>query len=197
MNLTDLQRFPKIPSIACKFIAALIYSSWHAIPFSKLARYPTQELETFVQFVIKLVVTSRISPAVLFLAANYTLRIKAMAIQNCASTPLKGSEYRLFTGAMIIATKVLTDKPYTNKAWSSLAHIPVSELNRVEGQIMAQLSFDLNLSEQQYLDWVNQINIVFQEFVSLQRRAALSPINTVIDASSYGYSLISSPPIKV
>jgi len=81
-----------------------------------------------------------------------------MKINNPAIKGQNGSEYRTFTVALMLANKFLDDNTYTNKTWSEVTNIPVSEINTMEMEFLSSLDYELYVSEQQYFEWVRKTN---------------------------------------
>jgi len=81
-----------------------------------------------------------------------------MKINNPTIKGQNGSEYRTFTVALMLANKFLDDNTYTNKTWSEVTKIPVSEINTMEMEFLSSLDYELYVSEQQYFEWVRKTN---------------------------------------
>lgn len=81
-----------------------------------------------------------------------------MKINNPTIKGQNGSEYRTFTVALMLANKFLDDNTYTNKTWSEVTNIPVSEINTMEMEFLSSLDYELYVSERQYFEWVRKMD---------------------------------------
>ncbi|CAG8496943.1 10545_t:CDS:2 [Acaulospora colombiana] len=87
----------------------------------------------------------------------FSTRQEKMKINNPTIKGQNGSEYRTFTVALMLANKFLDDNTYTNKTWSEVTNIPVSEINTMEMEFLSSLNYQLYVSEQQFFDWVRNM----------------------------------------
>lgn len=64
-----------------------------------------------------------------------------------------GSEYRLFTVALMLANKYLDDNTFTNKTWSEVSGMKVTDLNIMELEFLDVLQFKLSIKKEEYERW--------------------------------------------
>ncbi|KAI8800562.1 hypothetical protein BJ742DRAFT_653890, partial [Cladochytrium replicatum] len=57
----------------------------------------------------------------------------------------RGSEYRLFTTALMLANKVMDDHRFPNVCWADLAGVTLEELNVMERELLDSLDFNLHI----------------------------------------------------
>lgn len=65
--------------------------------------------------------------------------------------------YRLMVAAVVVANKFCEDQTYTNKAWTSVASIPLEDLNLLEIRLVSVLQFDLHIPEFTYTAWLKHL----------------------------------------
>ncbi|KIM52134.1 hypothetical protein SCLCIDRAFT_1223999 [Scleroderma citrinum Foug A] len=106
----------------------------------------------FVQFVQKLLETTQVSQSVIVLSLHYIWRLKE---RNRFTTGLQGSEFRIAVSALMMANKFLDDNTYTNKTWSEVSGIELTEINRMEREFLTGVDFSLHISGKQYASWLN------------------------------------------
>src|ERR1043165_5192164 len=111
--------------------------------------------DAFKKFCKDVISATQVSNSVILLSLLYIHRMK---INNPAIKGQNGSEYRTFTVALMLANKFLDDNTYTNKTWSEVTNIPVSEINTMEMEFLSSLDYELYVSEQQYFEWVRKTN---------------------------------------
>ncbi|KAI9566960.1 cyclin-domain-containing protein [Boletus coccyginus] len=107
---------------------------------------------TFVQFMQKLLETTQVSQSVIVLSLHYVWRLKE---RNRFTAGLPGSEFRIAVAALMMANKFLDDNTYTNKTWSEVSGIDLSEINRMEREFLVGVDFSLYVSGKKYESWLN------------------------------------------
>lgn len=128
-------------------------SSELAIPRKRYSR----EFELFICNILK---KTGLSSLVLLLALKYIHRLRLAYPGVC---PTSGSEYRLFSVAMILANKYLEDRTFTNKTWASLTAMPISEVNIMEREFLTILDFNLGVNEVEFSSWISAIEGFLKE----------------------------------
>ncbi|KAH9927419.1 cyclin-domain-containing protein [Epithele typhae] len=106
----------------------------------------------FVRFVQKVLETTQVSQSVIVLSLNYIYRLKA---RNPFTSGQAGSEYRVAIAALMLANKFVDDNTYTNKTWSEVSGIELSEINRMEREFLMGIDFDLYVNKPTYESWLN------------------------------------------
>ncbi|CAG8441620.1 5138_t:CDS:2 [Scutellospora calospora] len=115
--------------------------------------------DAFKKFCRDVISATQVSRSVILLSLLYIHRMK---INNPAIKGQNGSEYRTFTVALMLANKFLDDNTYTNKTWSEVTNIPVSEINTMEMEFLGSLNYKLYVSEKQYFEWVQSMTTFIQ-----------------------------------
>ncbi|CAG8472537.1 9302_t:CDS:2 [Funneliformis caledonium] len=111
--------------------------------------------DAFKKFCKDVISATQVSHSVILLSLLYIHRMK---INNPTIKGQSGSEYRTFTVALMLANKFLDDNTYTNKTWSEVTNIPVSEINTMEMEFLSSLDYELYVSEQQYFEWLRKMD---------------------------------------
>ncbi|KAF9434199.1 hypothetical protein BGZ76_008410 [Entomortierella beljakovae] len=66
-----------------------------------------------------------------------------------------GCGRRMFLAALILASKFQQDRTYSNKAWSKISGLPVSEINLNEITFLTLIDYRLFVSQSVFQKWVN------------------------------------------
>ncbi|CAG8519042.1 11523_t:CDS:2 [Diversispora eburnea] len=75
------------------------------------------------------------------------------------------SPNRRKSGVSEDTTKFLDDITYSNKTWSNIVNIPVTEINTMEKEFLSLLDYRLYVSEQQYFEWIcNMLTFVSLDY---------------------------------
>ncbi|KAG0084392.1 hypothetical protein BGZ92_009923, partial [Podila epicladia] len=96
-----------------------------------------------------------------------------------------GCGRRMFLAALILASKFQQDRTYSNKAWSKISGLPVSEINLNEITFLTLIDYRLFVSQAVFQKWV----IILTEKGRVRDRASL---NRSYGSDSTGY-MNSSP----
>ncbi|KAI0271676.1 cyclin-domain-containing protein [Gloeopeniophorella convolvens] len=122
------------------------------IPFNpKTARLQFSVSSVFVHFMQKLLQTTQLSQSVIVLSLHYVYRLKE---RNSGTVAHPGSEFRVAVAALMMANKFVDDNTYTNKTWSEVSGIELSEINKMEREFLAGIDFNLYVDKETYARWV-------------------------------------------
>jgi hypothetical protein len=132
--------------------------------------------DAFKKFCKDVISATQVSHSVILLSLLYIHRMK---INNPTIKGQNGSEYRTFTVALMLANKFLDDNTYTNKTWSEVTNIPVSEINTMEMEFLSSLDYELYVSERQYFEWVRKMDT----FIVLGDQDDDNTVNCAINVS--------------
>ncbi|QRV76827.1 cyclin [Ceratobasidium sp. AG-Ba] len=109
----------------------------------------------FVAFISDLLATTQVSQSVITLALHYIYTLKQA---NPSIRGRRGSEYRLAVTALMLANKFLDDNTYTNKTWSDVSRISLSEINQMEKEFLSGLNHNLYVDLATYESWVRMLS---------------------------------------
>jgi hypothetical protein len=107
---------------------------------------------TFVSFMQKLLETTQVSQSVIVLSLHYIYRLKE---RNRTTPAQAGSEFRIAVAGLMMANKFLDDNTYTNKTWSEVSGIELSEINRMEREFLMGVDCNLYVDKPTYRNWLN------------------------------------------
>lgn len=139
------------PSQLAEFCAVVIPCIW-ARSFKRSLLSPKRHA-AFKLYVQKVLKATQISCTCMLLALYYIQRLRTAYPSIHASI---GSEVRLFTTALVLANKYLDDNTFTNKTWSDVSSIPVSELNIMEMEFLSALDYNIHIPHTLYFMWTTQ-----------------------------------------
>ncbi|KAI9323635.1 hypothetical protein BX666DRAFT_1888783 [Dichotomocladium elegans] len=187
-----------LPQMA-EFASSMVYLMWHARRPSVMALHDAsksavtpsaadhdaiQSRETanianatsnaFKKFSRQILHATQLSESVVMLSLKYI----AMLLQkNPNIQGAEGSEYRLFTVALMLANKFLDDNTFTNKTWSEVSGMKVTDLNIMELEFLDVLTFRLFVGKDEFERWKmalvnlkNQLHSVYQAQEQQQRQ---------------------------
>ncbi|KAF8920663.1 hypothetical protein CPB85DRAFT_1428724 [Mucidula mucida] len=125
---------------------------------------------SFVYFMQKLLETTQVSHSVIVLSLHYIWRLKdrndriwrervASASDSDSenardSEAQPGSEFRIAVAGMMMANKFLDDNTYTNRTWSDVSGISLTEINRMEREFLLGVDFNLYVDKRTYEKWL-------------------------------------------
>lgn len=66
---------------------------------------------------------------------------------------------RTFLASVMISSKFLQDRTFSNRAWSKISGLDVQELSRVERRVLMALEFNLNVCETTWNTWTNFLKL--------------------------------------
>lgn len=107
---------------------------------------------TFVQFMQKLLETTQVSQSVIVLSLHYIYRLKD---RNRTTPAQSGSEFRIAVAALMMANKYLDDNTYTNKTWSEVSGIDLSEIAKMEREFLVGVDNSLYVDQSTYESWLH------------------------------------------
>lgn len=140
-----------------------------SIPFSKLS-IPTAAFKQFTMNVIK---HTQLAPTAVSLALYYILRLKQFS-----TTPIVGnanSEYRVFSVALILANKFLSDNTYTNKTWATVTHLPLNEISTMEVEFLANMRYTLYVNADEWTAWQGRLRVWLNIHSSISLNSSILP----------------------
>ncbi|KAF9900441.1 hypothetical protein EC991_007335 [Linnemannia zychae] len=156
----------------------------------------------FRKFCLDVLSATLLSPSVILLSLKYIQQLMINLKEN-NKTPStgEGSEFRLFTGALILANKFLDDNTFTNRTWANITGISVKEVNYIELQFLQGINFRLFTRSYDYSEWLASLThftgkyMPSQYFVAFQQQtvAALSPISPMDPTSDATESVLPTP----
>ncbi|CAG8665437.1 7906_t:CDS:2, partial [Ambispora leptoticha] len=144
-------------------IIEVIWSHFHINPVAKIiplrvflqetlrrsrTSYSTLQTALFYLYRIKTQITSRAFQ----LPSNQTPNPKSPALKRDNNDPATCGR-RMFLAALIVASKYLQDRNYSNKAWSKISGLPVKEINQNEIVFLKLIDYNLFISEDIFKRW--------------------------------------------
>ncbi|KAL9590981.1 MAG: hypothetical protein Q9203_000177 [Teloschistes exilis] len=129
----------------------------HYVEESKATPSPIQPLVSeamptmgFRKWVVSILSTTQVSQNVILLALMFIYRLKKL---NPGVKGKLGSEFRLFTVALMLGNKFLDDNTYTNKTWAEVSGISVQEIHIMEVEFLSNMRYTLYASENEWRAW--------------------------------------------
>ncbi|KAI9256010.1 cyclin-domain-containing protein [Sporodiniella umbellata] len=116
----------------------------------------------FKKFCRQMLNATQLSESVVLLSLKYI----AILLQNSPNIQgADGSEYRLFTVSLMLANKFLDDNTFTNKTWSEVSGMKVTDLNIMELEFLDVLHFRLDVKKEEYERWRTALYSFRQQLV--------------------------------
>ncbi|KAF9897723.1 hypothetical protein BX616_005093 [Lobosporangium transversale] len=92
-----------------------------------------------------------------------------------------GCGRRMFLAALILASKFQQDRTYSNKAWSKISGLPVSEINLNEITFLTLIDYRLFVSQSVFQKWVT----ILTEKGRVRDRPVLSRSSSLLSSDSH------------
>lgn len=96
-----------------------------------------------------------------------------------------GSEYRLFTVALMLANKYLDDNTFTNKSWSEVSGMKVTDLNIMELEFLDVLQFKLSIKKEEYERWRTALFDFRSQLLGISKDVQKQKIMETVAISTY------------
>ncbi|KAL2019259.1 hypothetical protein VTK56DRAFT_9803 [Thermocarpiscus australiensis] len=97
----------------------------------------------FRKFVSQILTSTRLPSTTILLGMNYLAKRINMMRADGQNDHSEGQVWRMFTTALLLASKFLDDNTFQNKSWSEVSGIPVQELNTLEYEWLAAVQWRL------------------------------------------------------
>ncbi|KAL8820601.1 MAG: hypothetical protein Q9223_001219 [Gallowayella weberi] len=123
----------------------------------------------FRKWVVSILSTTQVSQNVILLALLFIYRLKQL---NPGVKGKLGSEFRLFTVALMLGNKFLDDNTYTNKTWAEVSGISVTEVHIMEVEFLSNMRYSLFASETEWKSWHMKLGKFWKYFEA----ASKSPV---------------------
>ncbi|KAJ3323233.1 hypothetical protein HDV06_002000 [Boothiomyces sp. JEL0866] len=123
----------------------------------------------FVHDVHNLLHLSALPTPIIFIGLMYVARLRQMISMEVG----EGSEFRLFSAAMMIAQKQNSDSRYANKAWAKMTGFTLPEINLIEKDFLQGMKWKLHVRDDQYDKWVNTLQVLGKEHALVLRAAKM------------------------
>src|SRR5271154_4207337 len=105
----------------------------------------------FVDFCTRVIRTTAVSKEVALLGLLFIHRLR---LRNPNVEGKSGSQWRIFTIALMLGNKILDDNTYTNKTWADVTKIlHVQDIKIMEVEFLSQMRYNLFVSPEQWEDW--------------------------------------------
>ncbi|KAJ3132225.1 hypothetical protein HK100_005517 [Physocladia obscura] len=150
--------------------ASIIESIWPSKSTTNQTSSKVLPLKFFIQEILR---RSKTSFSTLQLALLYIIRARNQLVsvsdlpiltenslipRQTANVPQSGSTVcprRMFLSALILASKFLQDRNYSNKAWAKISGLPVLEINANEFEFLALIDYELFVGHEAFSNWTN------------------------------------------
>ncbi|KAL8944685.1 MAG: hypothetical protein Q9216_000253 [Gyalolechia sp. 2 TL-2023] len=175
-------------------------SSWTINMESKTTPVPIEPLASeaipamgFRKWVVSILSTTQVSQNVILLALMFIYRLKKL---NPGVKGKLGSEFRLFTVALMLGNKFLDDNTYTNKTWAEVSGISVTEIHIMEVEFLSNMRYTLYASENEWKAWHIKLGKFWKYFEAGSKTPVQAPpkvLNPPIPSPS-GRPNLPSPP---
>ncbi|KAL9025223.1 MAG: hypothetical protein Q9196_005916 [Gyalolechia fulgens] len=167
-------------------------SSTTPIPIEPLASEAIPAMG-FRKWVVSILSTTQVSQNVILLALMFIYRLKKL---NPGVKGKLGSEFRLFTVALMLGNKFLDDNTYTNKTWAEVSGISVTEIHIMEVEFLSNMRYTLYASENEWKAWHMKLGKFWKYFEAGSKTPGEAPprvLNPTIPSPS-GRPNLPSPP---
>lgn len=81
---------------------------------------------------------------------------------------------RMFLASVMVASKFVQDRTYSNRAWSKISGLPLKDLGKLERAFLKAIDYRLMVSEGEWEKWTADLKRVAGESKVEGRRSSLS-----------------------
>ncbi|KAJ1921935.1 hypothetical protein H4219_000282 [Mycoemilia scoparia] len=127
---------------------------WTPDTQNKAAESSLQYFRSFCEGLFK---ATQLSASVIVLALFYVRRFKFRHPKLYAGA---GSEYRMFTVSLMLASKYLEDNTFTTKTWSEVSEIPAGQLAIMQREFLVVIDHRLSITNTEYENWITQLDLI-------------------------------------
>ncbi|KAG2233707.1 hypothetical protein INT48_009451 [Thamnidium elegans] len=135
-----------------EFSSTMVYLMWHARRQSVMDLHSSSKVDCVQQNNNNLEQT-RVTADMANMTSAAFKKFSMLLQNNPNIQGADGSEYRLFTVALMLANKFLDDNTFTNKTWSEVSGMKVTDLNIMELEFLDVLRFKLSIQKEEYERW--------------------------------------------
>lgn len=146
----------------------------------------------FKKWISTVLATTLLTENAVILALLFIYRLKKY---NPSVKGRSGSEYRLFTVALMLGNKFLDDNTYTNSTWADVSGISVQEIHVMEVEFLSNMRYSLMVSKEQWDEWHKKLRL-FKYHIEAATRASVAPYS-LPPMPSPPESTRASPPSKI
>ncbi|POS84978.1 hypothetical protein EPUL_005604 [Erysiphe pulchra] len=137
----------------------------------RLIRPESIPSNAFKKWISTVLTTTLLTENVVILALLFIYRLKKY---NPSVKGRTGSEYRLFTVALMLGNKFLDDNTYTNNTWADVSGISVQEIHVMEVEFLSNMRYSLMASKEQWEEWHKKLGL-FKTHYDAATRALVTP----------------------
>ncbi|ORX91602.1 hypothetical protein K493DRAFT_317153 [Basidiobolus meristosporus CBS 931.73] len=130
------------------FAAQTVFHLWYG-----KSRYADVS-SSFRRFCLDILKAASITPSGVALTLKYIHRFTTL---NPYIRGRQGSEFRIFTVALMLSNKYLEDHTYTNKTWSDISGMTLEELNLMEMEFLTCINFHVHVTELEFGTWLDTL----------------------------------------
>ncbi|KAI8868942.1 hypothetical protein GQ42DRAFT_124474, partial [Ramicandelaber brevisporus] len=112
------------------------------------------QFQEFMRFWHSALHKTQLSSAAIFHALRLVARFRTARPMLLAGP---GSEYRILTVALMLATKYLDDHTYSTHSWSTVVKIPPQEIVVMQKEFLISLEHQIGASREEYVSWLEQL----------------------------------------
>ncbi|ORZ17189.1 hypothetical protein BCR42DRAFT_450992 [Absidia repens] len=155
-SATDVHTNALSISQLADFSATMVYLMWHdrcssVLPHQASRNSGNEETSNaFKKYCRSILQATQLSESVVLLSLKY---IALLLRNNPQLRGAEGSEYRLYTVALMLANKFLDDNTFTNKTWSDISGMKMHELNMMEFEFLDVLQYLLFIPKADFDYW--------------------------------------------
>ncbi|PWN47309.1 hypothetical protein IE53DRAFT_307907, partial [Violaceomyces palustris] len=97
---------------------------------------------------------STLQAALLYCVRSKKAVIKARESVRSPSSSILLCARRMFLAAIMVSSKFLQDKTYSNRAWAKISGLPIRELGKLERVFLSSIDYRLVVNEGEWQQWV-------------------------------------------
>ena len=112
---------------------------------------------------------------------KYTLASGRATPMRSASPLLCGR--RMFLAAIVVASKFLQDRTYSNRTWSKISGLGTQEIDQLERVFLKMIRYDLVVNHAQWMKWTAELSLPHVKSSCITASAGKSAAHPTISSS--------------
>ncbi|KAK9462976.1 uncharacterized protein V1516DRAFT_620573 [Lipomyces oligophaga] len=123
---------------------------------TKIMGLPNHPSQAFVKFTHQLLSSTRLPCSTIMLSLVYLG--KRCQLRQSSTSMDHATQYFLLIVSLVLANKFNDDNTFTNKSWSEVTGLPISDLTKFESSWLQMIDWKLNLSDSEMMIWSKWYN---------------------------------------
>jgi len=114
--------------------------------------------------------------------------VKCTTLTSGRATPMRSASpllcgRRMFLAAIVVASKFLQDRTYSNRTWSKISGLGTQEIDQLERVFLKMIRYDLVVNHAQWMKWTAELSSPHVKSSCITANTGQSAVNPTISFS--------------